>query len=306
MTEQRMLGRKDITADVARIQSMFGTLYGGGGTVKVCGDGIEIVASTTFADSRSYKLVDASGDVVARLGAVHDDTVDDYRSVDVRTLPHAGLGSVAWMVSESPEGTGCATIMWASHDIDTTDHEAYLHLYTDAANVAGIVTYIDGGWMSETKAGHIYMGLDDNVTAGDDVRLQADWEVTYIASTRASKTNIAEYVADRAAFAQLKPSRYNAARAPDETPMVGLIAEDVNEVFPEIVIWRQDRPPKSAPGKGPRQKPQPTGEPHISSWDNRQMQIMMISVIQQQEADIAALQATVADLGARVAALEAR
>ena len=303
MTEQRFLGRQEIMADVRRIQAMFGTLYAGGGTVKLDANGIEIVASTTFADSRSYKFVDASGDVVARLGAVHDDTVDDYRSVDMRTLPHAGLGSVAWVVSESPEGNDAQANLWATHDSDTTDHEAFLSCDTNDANEGFILWYIDGNWGGQFEDGHIYMGLDDNVTAGDDVRLQADWEVTYIASRRDSKTNITDYTVDRAKFAQLKPSRYNAIAAPDATPMVGLIAEDVDEVFPDLVIRRG---PKPTDLRKKDQEPERAVEPKISSWDNRQMQIMMISVIQQQEADIAALQATVADLGARVAALEAR
>jgi len=296
VTEQRFLGRQEITADARRLQATLGTVYAAGGLVKLGTDGIEIIASTTFADSRSYKFVDASGDVVARLGAVHDDTVDDYRSVDMRTLPHAGLNAVAWVVAESPEGQGCQANLWASHDTETTDHEAWLYCDTNVANVGVIGFVIDGGWMGEIKAGHVYLGLDDNVTAGDDVRLQGDWEVTYIASTRASKTNIADYTADRAKFAQLKPSRYNAVRAPDATPMLGLIAEDVDEVFPELVIWRG---PKPADPRKRGQEPEQPSEPRISSWDNRQMQIMMLSVIQQQERDIE-------DLKARVAALEAR
>jgi len=297
--EEQFLGHKALTTDVRRIQSTIGTLRAAGGLVVINPDGIYILASDAFADSRSYKFVDDSGDIVARVGAVHDDTVADYRSVDVRTLPHVGLDSIAWIVSESPEGNGCQANLWATHDSDTTDHEAFLSCDTNEANVSFIVWNIDGNWGGQFEDGHIYMGLDDNVTAGDDVRLQADWEVTYIASTRASKTNIVDYAVDRAKFAQLKPSRYNSVKAPDAPPMIGLVAEDIDEVFPDIVIWRQDRPPKGKPGTRPHQKPQPTGEPHISSWDNRQMQIMMISVIQQQERDIE-------DLKARVAALEAR
>jgi len=238
MTEQRMLGRKDITAEVRRIQAMFGTLYGGSGTVKVCGEGIEIVASTTFADSRSYKFVDASGDVVARLGAVHDDTVDDYRSVDMRTLPHAGLDAAAWVVAESPTGEVAMAAIMAEHSTGARDATT-VH---DVSATSSIYWVIDEGWMGSIEDGHIYMALDDNVTAGDDVRLQADWEVTYIASTRASKTNITDYTVDRAKFARLKPSSYNAISKPDAIPMVGLIAEDVDEVFPDLVIRRGPRP----------------------------------------------------------------
>ena len=297
MTEKRFLGRQEITADARRLQAMFGTLYAGGGTVKLDANGIEIIASDAFADSRSYKFVaDDDGDIVARLGAVHDDGVLDYRSVDMRTLPHAGLDGVVWVVAESPDNTIAQVNLWASHDVDDTDHEAWLYCTTDAAHVGVIGFVIDGGWMGEIQAEHVYFGLDDNVAAGDDVRLQADWEVTYVASRRDSKTNITDYTADRAKFAQLKPSRYNAITAPDATPMVGLIAEDVDEVFPDLVI-RQG--PKPTDPRKKDQEPKQAAEPKISSWDNRQMQIMMISMIQQQERDIEALKA-------RVAALEAR
>lgn len=288
--EERFLGRKDITTDVRRLQAMMGTLYAGGGIVKLGTDGIEIIASTTFADSRSYKFIDASGDIVARCGAVHDDTVDDYRSVDIRTLPHAGLGSIAWVVSESPEGNPCQANLWASHDIDTTTHEAFFSCDTDETNDSIIWWAIDGGWMGQIEDGHTYMFLDGTAVVGTNVDVQADWELTYDSSVRAAKTNIADWQADRAKFMQLRPTTYNAVEIPDGRPMVGLIAEEVEEALPYATTYLAAKGPDGDPDMD---------DLRLSGWNDKQMLVTLISVVQQQQTDIEALQA-------RVAALEAK
>jgi len=287
MSEQQFLGRKSLMADVARIQAMFGTLYGGGGTVKICGDGIEIVASTTFADSRSYKFVDASGDVVARLGAVHDDTVSDYRSVDMRTLPHAGLASVAWVVADAPTGEIAQT------NIEAKLNSAYARSATmlcDVSAASSVQWAIDDVWRATIDATEISAGLRGSATAGTDVRLQADWEVTYDTSIRAAKTDIAPWQADRAKFMELKPSSYKSVTKPDGPPIVGLIAEDVEKTMPHMANYLAQRGPDGKPDMA---------DLRLAGWDDKQMMATMISMIQQQQRDIEAL-------NARVAALEAK
>jgi len=287
MTERRFLGRQEITADARRLQAMFGTLYAAGGLVKLDANGIEIIAGTTFANSRSYKFVDASGDIVARLGAVHDDTVSDYRSVDMRTLPHAGLASVAWVVADAPTGEIAQT------NIEAKLNSAYARSATmlcDVSAASSVQWAIDDVWRATIGATEISAGLRGSATAGNDVRLQADWEVTYDTSIRAAKTDIAPWQADRAKFMELKPSSYKSVTKPDGPPIVGLIAEDVEKTMPHLANYLAQR--------GPDGKPD-IGDLRLSGWDDKQMMATMISVIQQQQKDIEALKA-------RVAALEAK
>jgi len=279
------------------LQAEDGKAYAGGSVVALDENGIEIEASTAFADSRSYKFKDSSGDVVGRVGAVHDEVTDDYRSVDLRTRPHAGLSSIAWVVSESPEGNGCQTNLWATHSLLNYDHEAFISLDTNESNVSRIWWTIDGVQMGSIKANYTGFVLRGEAEAGDDVRLQSDWELTYATSARATKVNIADFTADRSAFMLLKPSTYNAKRSPNGRPMIGLIAEDVDLAFPDLVTRRLPRPVLEE-RNGQRRPGMPTGSPQISGWDDRQMLVTVISVVQQQERDLTTLEARVAGLEA--------
>jgi len=272
-----------------------GKAYAGGDVVALNDDGIEIEASTAFADSRSYKFKDSSGDIVARVGAVHDEAVDDYRSVDIRTLPHAGLNSIAWVVSESPEGNGCQANVWATHDRESYDHEAFLSLNTDAANKSNIWWTIDSAWMGEIQDGKTYLNLPPASSTNNNVQISDTQEITYYTSVRAAKTNIRSFSGDRHGFMALKPMIYNAIERPDGPPMIGLIAEDVAETFPTLATYMQ----KNSRCRGDKQRQSKSPEPPelaLSGWDTNQMLVMMVSVVQQQEADLKALQARLAAL----------
>jgi hypothetical protein len=295
--EEGFLGRKNRLTDVRTIQAIMGTLRAAGGLVVINPDGIYILASDAYVDSRSYKFIDDDDDVVARVGAVHDDAVDDYRSVDIRVLPATGLDSFAWHVAESPTAQLVAAFLYATHDIDTELHMSSVECWVDDSDVAYVDTVINGGVMMWIEDGHVYAALDDNATSGSDVRMQGDYELTVPVSRRASKTNIVDHTVDRAKFAQLKVSKYNSIKKPDGSPMIGLIAEDVDAVFPEVVVRFEKREARPGPAGRPTRKEPPERE--ITTWDDRQMLVMAISVIQQQERDIA-------DLKARVAALEAK
>jgi len=285
MTERRFLGRKDITADVRRIQAMFGTLYAGGGVVVLDSTGISILVGAAYADLRAYRFANAAGTTVSRVGSRQDGTDSE---IVVESHAFAGLNSATYVRADSPAGQISQVGIEAIHGVANS---AGVLFNISAANASTIEWQIDGGWLADVDATEWSFGLRGSATAGDDVRLQADWELTYLLSTREAKTNIIDYVADRAHFMQLKPSTYNAIEEPNGQPIVGLIAENVEAAFPHLATYRGER-------KKSGEIPDPS-KVKLCSWNDRQMLTTAISIIQQQERDIEALQA-------RVAALEAK
>ncbi|HUW08607.1 MAG TPA: hypothetical protein VM537_02715, partial [Anaerolineae bacterium] len=81
-----------------------------------------------------------------------------------------------------------------------------------------------------------------------------------------------------------------AIEAPDGRSIIGLIAEEVAETMPGLATYLDKRG---------LDRSRPKGEPpelELVSWDNKQMLVTAISVIQQQEADLKDLKAKVATL----------
>jgi len=284
MTERRFLGRQEIMADVRRIQAMFGTLYAGGGVVKLDADGIVIVVGTTYADIRSYRFVNTAGTTVSRVGSRQDAT--DIELV-VEALQSVGRHSAVYVRSDSVDGKGSQVGVEAKHGAGAN---ASVLFDVSATEESSITWALDSNWQGHVLDGHWFVGLAGDATAGTDVRLQADWELTYDTSVRAAKTNIADWDADRAKFMQLRPTTYNAVEDPGGRPIVGLIAEDVEKTFPYMASYLAQ--------KGPDGKPD-MADLRLAGWDDKQLLVTLVSVVQEQQKDIEALKA-------RVTALEAK
>jgi len=289
MSEQQFLGRKSFMADVARIQASFGTLYGGAGVVKLCSDGIEILTTTTKEDKRSYKFVSALGGTATSLWGSHitaGGTPTNYASLWANEVASTDtLISVKGAASAGQDGEAR---LIASQDSDTK----YCGMYciVEAGGTERVTTSITGDPMFVVEAGHIYAKIDGTAVAGTNVDVQADWELTYSTSIRAAKTNITDWEANRDKFMQLRPTTYNAIEDPGGRPIVGLIAEEVEETLPYAACYLAQ--------KGPDGKSD-MNDLRLSSWDERQMLVTLVSVVQEQQKDIEALKA-------RVAALEAK
>jgi len=289
MTEQQFLGHKSFMADVARIQASMGVLYAGGGVVKMSSDGIEIIVTTSKEDKRSYKFVQALGGTATSLWGSHitaGGTPTNYASLWANEV--ASTDTLISVKGMAPASQIAEARLIAAQDSDTN----YCGIYcaVSAAAVPAVVTSIDGNAMVDVKLNDITMLLRGSATAGFDVRMQADYEITYDSSTRAAKTNIASWKADRDKFMQLRPTTYNAIEDPGGRPIVGLIAEEVEETLPYAACYLAQKGPDGVPDMA---------DLRLAGWDDKQMMATMISVVQQQQKDIEALKA-------RVAALEAK
>ena len=287
MTERRFLGRQEITADVRRIQAMFGTLYAGGGVVILDSTGIAILVGAAYADLRSYRFVNAAGTTVSRVGSRQDATDSE---IVVEAHPFAGKYSGAYVRADAPAGQIAQVGIEAKHGVASS---AALLCDIDATNVSSIWWEVDGAWPGHVDVSGLYYELTGDATSGSDVRLQADWELTYALSVRAAKTDIMPFQADRAAFMRLQPTTYRAKDRPNGPPMVGLIAEEVVEVYPDFAVKMSAR--------GQRGPERDIGPPEfrLTGWDDKQLLVTLVSVVQEQQKDIEALKA-------RVAALEAK
>ena len=289
MTEQQFLGHKSFMADVARIQASMGVLYAGGGVVKMSSDGIEIIVTTSKEDKRSYKFVQTLGGTATALWGSHitaGGTPTNYASLWANEV--ASTDTLISVKGMAPASQIAEARLIAAQDSDTN----YCGIYcaVSAAAVPAVVTSIDGNAMVDVKLNDITMLLRGSATAGFDVRMQADYEITYDSSTRAAKTNIASWKADRDKFMQLRPTTYNAIEDPGGRPIVGLIAEEVEETLPYAACYLAQKGPDGVPDMA---------DLRLAGWDDKQMMATMISVVQQQQRDIEALKA-------RVAALEAK
>ena len=289
MSEQQFLGRKSFMTDVARIQASMGILYAGGGVTKLSSDGIEIIVTTTKEDKRSYKFVQTLGGTATALWGSHitaGGTPTNYASLWANEV--ASTDTLISVKGMAPASQIAEARLIAAQDSDTN----YCGIYcaVSAAAVPAVVTSIDGNAMVDVKLNDITMLLRGSATAGFDVRMQADYEITYDSSTRAAKTNIVSWKADRDKFMQLRPTTYNAIEDPGGRPIVGLIAEEVEETLPYAACYLAQKGPDGVPDMA---------DLRLAGWDDKQMMATMISVVQQQQRDIEALKA-------RVAALEAK
>lgn len=271
--EERFLGRKDFMTDVRRLQAVIGTLYAGGGVVVLDSTGISILVGAAYADLRAYRFVNAAGTTVSRVGSRQDGTDSE---IVVESHAFAGLNSATYVRADSPAGKISQVGIEATHGVANSAGVLY---DISAANASLIEWQIDGGWRMDINATEINAGLRGSATAADDVRLQADWELTYFTSARAAKTDITPWQASMAAFMQLKPVTFKPVEDPEHAPIVGLIAEDVEAAMPDAVNYRDGA---------------------LSGWDDKQLFVTLLSVVQQQQRDIEALQERVAALEAKV------
>ena len=125
MTEERFLGRKDITSDVRRIQAMFGTLYAGGGVVVLDASGIRVVLSDAVEDWSAYRFVDADGVVISRLTGYMGLLAN---TVMLEVLPQVGRQSLVDIRATSPVG-----------DVA----QAEIVAYQAAGSYAGVYSFVD-------------------------------------------------------------------------------------------------------------------------------------------------------------------
>jgi len=286
VTEQRFLGRQEITADVRRIQGLLGTVYAAGGIVKLGENGIEIVVADAQEDKRSYKFVQAlGGDATAFFGSHITGGVDPYSLTWVWAKEVEDTSTMTSVVGAAPDGFTAAANLIAEQDEGA--NYASVNTHVDPDNTEYVTVDIGGALNVRVYSGEIYIVHRGDAESGIDARIQADMEVTYVASTRALKTNIEDYAADRDVFMQLRPRTFNSITNPEGRPIIGLIAEEVEETAPNLASYMAQTGPDGKPDMD---------DLRLATWDDKQLMITMVSMIQQQQQQMDALQAEVAAL----------
>lgn len=286
--EEGFLGRRNILTDIRRIQGSMGTFRAAGGLVVINEDGIYVYAGTAYDDVRAYKFVDSSENVVSTLEAYLSAVTNAAHVWVKQVADHTGT---LWLKADADDDQISQAVLEAEHP--DSGNYADIFCEVDATDSSFIQDVVDDRVGYFVLPDGCYGNINLDATAGNDLRLQADWEVTYAASRRDLKTNLAPHQADRALFMALQPMTYNAVSNPDGAPIVGLVAEDVQAVYPDMATYVQKERPK------PRQaRPDKPPELMLASYDDKQILVEAVSVIQQQQREIDALQADVAMLKA--------
>jgi len=152
VTEERFLGRKDITSDVRRIQAMFGTLYAGGGVVILDASGVRIRVPIAPADLNSYRFVNAADTVISQLMAYYDIGAN-LNGLTLTANSVAACGSVLWLRAEAPAGFRASSQLCAYRNAGTRSD---ILCNVSNADVSTITAYID--WV--TRFGIHSTGVD--------------------------------------------------------------------------------------------------------------------------------------------------
>lgn len=267
------------------LQAEDGKAYAGGGVVRLNSDGIEVEASTAYANSRSYKFKNTSGTVIGRYGAIQN-TGDGSIELLMEGFPISDYHTGAYLRAEAISGKVSQAGIEAKHGASYT---AGMSCDVDGSNVPFIWWQLNGVQRAKLETAAISLVLRGTATLGADVRRQANDEITYDTSIRAVKTNIRPHQADRDTFMHLKPHSYKAIEDPSGPDIVGFVAEEVAALYPEAAIYTRD-PIDLIPGKVEY------GDPRLINYNEKQLLAEAISVIQQQEADLETLRDRVAVL----------
>lgn len=119
-----------------------GQAVAGGGAVMLDANGISVVASSTYADMRSYKLLDGS-DV---MGGVFGYAQETGNVVTFRTNAVTGKTSYAWIDAQSPSG-GRSQVNIAARHNETSPSQIVLDQTNGVGTIdilSGAITFIGG------------------------------------------------------------------------------------------------------------------------------------------------------------------
>ena len=79
-------------------------------------------------------------------------------------------------------------------------------------------------------------GINSSQVVGAPVYVTSSGQLGVLASSERYKTDIRSIDSDAAKFAQLRPVTFRLKTDPQGTPQYGLIAEEVNKIYPDLVI----------------------------------------------------------------------
>lgn len=178
-----------------------------------------------------YRNTTASYNTAAGLKSAYSNQVGAY---------NVALGSMALYANTSGFGN-TAVGYYAGHVPVTGNYNTYV-----GYNVPGISTtdnYVTQiGVFSQPAGGPAYTpttyiaGISTAVITGAQVVVNANGQLGVLASAERYKTDIAALGATSAKLAELRPVSFHLKSEPDGAIQYGLIAEEVNRVYPELVI----------------------------------------------------------------------
>jgi len=87
-----------------------------------------------------------------------------------------------------------------------------------------------------TQKSTFISGIDSNVVTGAAVYVTSDGELGVLASSERYKTSIEPIESNSARLQRLRPVSFHLKANPAGSVQYGLIAEEVNKVYPELVI----------------------------------------------------------------------
>jgi hypothetical protein len=90
--------------------------------------------------------------------------------------------------------------------------------------------------LSTTQSSVFIAGINGNPTTGSTVVVTSTGQLGYIASSERFKTDIAPMGSITEKLSQLRPVTFKLKSDATGTPQYGLIAEEVEKVYPELVI----------------------------------------------------------------------
>lgn len=191
-------------------------------------------SGNTVIGSAAYSTGIGSGNVVIGVSAMFKNTDNSEANTAIGAdalinLVGAGIQNIAigWEAGQNYTTTESSNILIGSKGV------------LGESNVTRIGT--QGAGTGQQNACYI-AGISGVTVTGSAVLCSTSGQLGTVVSSREFKENIKDIADESSAIMNLRPVRFNFISDKDQTTSYGMIAEEVDEIFPELVIYKNHRP----------------------------------------------------------------
>ena len=224
------------------------------------------------------------GDALAANLTGYRNTAVGQDTLEVNTAGNLNT-AVGWNALDSATGSGNIALGADAGQLQTTGNDTIYIGHSGVAVESNTTRIGDGGQTRTFISGISGVGLG---ITGDEVVVTASGQLGVVLSSLRYKTDVRDMGERSAGLQRLRPVtfRYKQAQAGGQSLEYGLIAEEVAEVFPDIVVYDD------------------AGRPETVRY--RKVNAMLLNEVQHQHRRIGDLEQQLATVLGRLAALEGR
>ena len=213
------------------------------------GKGVEASGTTYGGDFAASAGIGVEGDGTTHGGYFRTSTSD---AIGVYGVSNTGTGAEG-VYGASSSGSGVKGTSEAGYGVDGSSATGR-GVYGSVSDASGYSGYFDGGnfYVELDTPGTNNFRIADSTgaapglatgTPADDVQVDTDGDLIQVVSSRRFKDNIQNLPIDVGKVLQIQPVSFTYKEGGSED--IGLIAEDVNELLPELVTYDQEDKPYS-------------------------------------------------------------